>query len=155
MKIEVWPVQGFPLQEKVPWGLGVQEELMLELTQILLKQTNTQNDRQIYQHVWSSNIRERTIFNHSVHELKVQTCGKVNYQENKVWLSKSLEFLPFATGQMNAGLENKISNFAINIFEVMKSLIDWVIVFWICNTGQLIRTENVDKSRTHLSDLSE
>lgn len=72
--------------------------------------TNKHTDRQIYQHVWSSNIRERTIFNHSVHALKVPTCGKVNYQENKVWFSKSLEFLPFATAQMNAGLENKISN---------------------------------------------
>ena len=41
MKIEVWPVQGFPLQEKVPWGLWVQEELMLELNQILLKQKQT------------------------------------------------------------------------------------------------------------------
>ena len=105
MKIEVWPVQGFPLQEKVPWGLWVQEELMLELNQILLKQKQKKKktDRQIYQHVWSSNIRERTILNHKVYELKVPTCGKVNYQENKVWFSKSLEFLPFAIAQMDAG----------------------------------------------------
>ena len=46
MKIEVWPVQGFPLQEKVPWGLWVQEELMLELNQILLKQKQKKKNRQ-------------------------------------------------------------------------------------------------------------
>ena len=74
---------------------------------------------------WNNKTKlERTIFNHSVHALKVPTFGKVNCQGNKVWFSKSLESLPFTTAQMNARLDNKISNFAIK-FEVKYSL--WLI----------------------------